>query len=96
MHTQQSLIHYYVNVSCISGHIFDVNLRIENPDVNGQILTLPAWIPGSYMIRDFAKNIITISAKDDAGQEISIMQINVRKANATGFVSLESGDVYAH
>jgi predicted metalloprotease with PDZ domain len=74
MHTQQSLIHYYVNVSCISGHIFDVNLRIENPDVNGQILTLPAWIPGSYMIRDFAKNIITISAKDDAGQEISIQK----------------------
>ena len=74
MHTHQSLIHYHVNVSCIAGHIFDVNLRIENPDVNGQILTLPAWIPGSYMIRDFAKNIITISAKDDAGQEISIQK----------------------
>jgi predicted metalloprotease with PDZ domain len=74
MHTQQSPIHYHVNVSSIAGHIFDVSLRIENPDINGQILTLPAWIPGSYMIRDFAKNIITISAEDDVGQEVSIQK----------------------
>ncbi len=25
-------------------------------------MTLPAWIPGSYMIRDFAKNIVTLEA----------------------------------
>jgi predicted metalloprotease with PDZ domain len=74
MHTQQSPIHYHVSVSSIAGHIFDVSLRIENPDINGQILTLPAWIPGSYMIRDFAKNIITISAEDDVGQELSIQK----------------------
>ncbi|WP_297823147.1 hypothetical protein [uncultured Paraglaciecola sp.] len=55
MHTYSSPIHYHVNVSSIAGHVFDVSLRIENPDQNGQILTLPAWIPGSYMIRDFAK-----------------------------------------
>ena len=24
---------------------------------------MPAWIPGSYMIRDFAKNIITLAAR---------------------------------
>jgi len=74
MHNHPSPIHYHVQVSSIAGHIFDVNLRIENPDIHGQVLTLPAWIPGSYMIRDFAKNIITISAKDDTGQEISIQK----------------------
>jgi predicted metalloprotease with PDZ domain len=30
-------------------------------------LTLPAWIPGSYMIRDFARNILEITAKDANG-----------------------------
>src|SRR5690606_10718126 len=29
--------------------------------------TLPAWIPGSYMIRDFARNIIAIEASDKSG-----------------------------
>lgn len=76
MHTHPSPIHYHVNVSSIAGHIFDVSLRIENPDENGQVLTLPAWIPGSYMIRDFAKNIIKISAKDDLGKNINIQKID--------------------
>jgi len=76
MHTHLSPIHYHVNVSSIAGHIFDVSLRIENPDENGQILTLPAWIPGSYMIRDFAKNIISIIAQDDAGQNIDMQKLD--------------------
>ena len=76
MHTHPSSIHYNVNVSSIAGHTFNVSLRIENPDKNGQVLTLPAWIPGSYMIRDFAKSIVTMIAQDDAGQEINIQKID--------------------
>jgi predicted metalloprotease with PDZ domain len=76
MHTHPSLIHYHVSVSSIAGHIFDVNLRIEHPNINGQILSLPAWIPGSYMIRDFAKNIVTIFAQDDAGHNIGMQKLD--------------------
>ena len=76
MHTHSPGIHYQVNVSSIAGHVFDVSLRIENPDKNGQVLTLPAWIPGSYMIRDFAKNLIKISAKDDKGTDINIQKLD--------------------
>ena len=74
MHTHISPINYHVNVSSIVGHLFDVSLHIESPDINGQVLTLPAWIPGSYMIRDFAKEIVTISAQDDAGQNLNIQK----------------------
>ena len=38
-------------------HLFEVSCRVENPDPVGQVFTLPVWIPGSYMIREFAKNI---------------------------------------
>jgi predicted metalloprotease with PDZ domain len=76
MHTHLPSIHYHVNVSSIAGHVFDVSLRIENPDKDGQTLTLPAWIPGSYMIRDFAKNLVKISAKDDMGTDINIQKID--------------------
>jgi predicted metalloprotease with PDZ domain len=37
-------------------------MQIEQPEISGQLLALPAWIPGSYMIRDFARNIVTLSA----------------------------------
>ena len=76
MPTHPSPIHYHVIVSSIAGHLFDISLRIENPDKNGQILTLAAWIPGSYMIRDFAKNIVKISAQDDKGQNISLLKLD--------------------
>ena len=74
MQTYLSPIHYHLSLSSIVGHLFNVNLHIENPDQNGQVLTLPAWIPGSYMIRDFAKNIVTMTAQDDSGRNINIQK----------------------
>ncbi|UBM10630.1 M61 family metallopeptidase [Cupriavidus metallidurans] len=46
-------------------HLFAVTVTVDVPDPAGQVFTLPAWIPGSYMIRDFARNIVRIRA--DAG-----------------------------
>ena len=56
-------IQYTVDLYNPHAHIFKVTLEIHSPDKTGQILSLPAWIPGSYMIRDFAKNIIKINAQ---------------------------------
>jgi predicted metalloprotease with PDZ domain len=50
-----------------AAHLYEINLLIAAPDPGGQLLTLPAWIPGSYMIRDFARNIVTIAAKSASG-----------------------------
>ncbi len=44
-------------------HLFEVTLTIEHPDPDGQVVSLPAWIPGSYMIREFARNIVQIRAE---------------------------------
>lgn len=43
-------------------HLFGVVLELETPDPDGQRLELPAWIPGSYMIRDFARHVVSIEA----------------------------------
>jgi len=37
-------------------------MTVPDPDPDGQALALPAWIPGSYLIRDFARQIETIRA----------------------------------
>lgn len=60
-------VHYTVTPSDPHAHQFTVDLVVTAPDPAGQKLTLPAWIPGSYLIREFAKNIIRISASDDHG-----------------------------
>jgi predicted metalloprotease with PDZ domain len=46
----------------LHGHRFRVKLHIENPNTHGQVLQMPAWIPGSYLIRDFSKHIESIEA----------------------------------
>ena len=55
-------IQYTIWSADLYGHRFHVKLRIENPSPNGQIVQMPAWIPGSYLIRDFSKQIETIEA----------------------------------
>lgn len=56
------VIQYTIWSSDLHGHRFHVKLHIENPLPNGQILQMPSWIPGSYLIRDFSKQIETIEA----------------------------------
>ncbi len=56
-------------------HIYRVTLDIAFPDENGQIFSMPTWIPGSYMVRDFAKNVVSISATSK-GKPILITQLD--------------------
>ncbi len=55
-------ISYTIKPLSPHAHLYEVNIVVENPDSNGQLFTLPNWIPGSYMIRDFAKNVVTMQA----------------------------------
>lgn len=55
-------IRYQVQLADPAGHRFAIRLTIPQPDPAGQILRLPAWIPGSYLIRDFSRQIETLQA----------------------------------
>lgn len=54
-------------------HLFEVSLTVANPDPKGQLFRLPAWIPGSYLIRDFARNLVSIRAESE-GREIELIK----------------------
>ncbi|MFN0298919.1 MAG: M61 family metallopeptidase [Burkholderiales bacterium] len=53
---------YTVRAARPEAHLFGVQCVVEAPDPDGQAFALPAWIPGSYMIREFAKHIVSIRA----------------------------------
>ncbi len=59
---KQAAIEYAINPRDLAGHLFEVTLVVTAPAAAGQELALPAWIPGSYMIREFARNIVQIRA----------------------------------
>jgi len=55
-----------------AAHLFEVTVTVADPDPSGQRFMLPAWIPGSYMVREFARNIVTLRAFNDAGRKVRI------------------------
>ncbi len=57
------MIHYRIRPLRPEAHLFQVTLTVAEPTPEGQGLTLPAWIPGSYMIRDFARHIVSLEAR---------------------------------
>jgi predicted metalloprotease with PDZ domain len=58
----QASVVYHVRPLNPGTHSYEVTCRIEHPDPDGQLLRLPAWIPGSYLIRDYARHIVQIAA----------------------------------
>ncbi len=70
-----SEIHYQLAIASTSAHVFDVSMEFEASSSLATRLTLPAWIPGSYMIRDFAKNILYIVASHN-GKPIELLKLD--------------------
>jgi predicted metalloprotease with PDZ domain len=46
-------------------HHFIVECRLDNPAPR-QALALPSWIPGSYLLREFARHVVQIEASVDS------------------------------
>jgi predicted metalloprotease with PDZ domain len=51
-----SLLHYRIELHSLQAHLFRVTLTVAAP-AEHQVLRLPVWIPGSYLVREFAKNL---------------------------------------
>jgi len=66
---------YRVSLASPGAHLFGVEMLVPEPDPAGQRVGLPAWIPGSYMIRDFAKNIVTLEASCN-GRSLGVSKLD--------------------
>jgi len=75
MNDRPAPIHYTVLPARPEAHVFRITCRIAEPDPLGQRLSLPAWIPGSYMIRDFAKNVIRLFATAE-GHPVAVNKLD--------------------
>lgn len=61
-------VRYTVTPISPEAHLFEVQCLIPEPDPHGQILRLPGWIRGSYLVRDFAKHVedLQVHSEGDA------------------------------
>jgi predicted metalloprotease with PDZ domain len=59
----------------LAAHLFHVSVTVAAPAEGGQIFALPAWIPGSYMIREFSRNIVRIRA-ESKGEPVELTKLD--------------------
>ena len=67
-------LHYCIEAANLNAHLFRVTLNIAQPAAQ-QTVSLPVWIPGSYLVREFAKNLQDLSAKQGRRQ-LAIQQLD--------------------
>jgi predicted metalloprotease with PDZ domain len=88
---------YSIRPSDPAAHLFEVRLTVASPDPEGQIFSMPAWIPGSYMIRDYAKHVVAIRAESDGvGVAVRKLDKNRWQTEATDRAVTLILDIYAH
>src|SRR5450830_116017 len=67
-------VHYLVDLRSLNAHLFAVTLTIAQPAAL-QRVSLPVWIPGSYLVREFAKNLQQLQAHQ-GGQAVALSQLD--------------------
>ena len=75
MASRRQAIHYRIVPVDPALHLFEVTLTIASPAADGQIVSLPAWIPGSYMVREFARNIVQLRA-EAGGRKVRLTKLD--------------------
>ncbi len=66
-------VHYHIAPLDASAHLFEVHCTIANPDAYGQRFRVPTWVPGSYLIREFARHFVAVTARSD-GEPVPIVK----------------------
>ncbi|HLU77213.1 MAG TPA: PDZ domain-containing protein [Burkholderiales bacterium] len=56
-------------------HLYEVSCTVLRPDPEGQRFALPVWIPGSYLVRDFARHVVSIRARSGR-REVPLIKLD--------------------
>lgn len=82
-HLDSGVVDYHLDFSRFRQHLVDVTLSFT-AEQDAPALWLPAWIPGSYLMREFARNITAVhyqrADQDDRSTEDSSIKDSHRAA----------------
>ena len=67
-------VRYTVSVQSAHAHLFSVTLLVDQPAKN-QRLSLPVWIPGSYLVREFSQHLQHLQATQ-GGEPVPLRQLD--------------------
>ena len=72
--TDTPAIAYRVELADLHAHLYRVTLTLQAPAAQ-QRVSLPVWIPGSYLVREFSKNLQQLEAHQGR-RAVALTQLN--------------------
>jgi predicted metalloprotease with PDZ domain len=76
MQAQNLQLEYFLSMSKPYTHYFEVTTKIKGLQKNYIDFLMPVWAPGSYLVRDFPKNVEFFHAYNANGNELKFEKIN--------------------
>ena len=67
-------IRYSLRMSRPQSHYFEVDMEVNDLNMTSFDVKMPVWAPGSYLIREFAKNVNLVKAFDQDGTELKVVK----------------------
>lgn len=65
-------INYKLRMQKPQNHYFQVEMELSNFKEKELEVKMPVWAPGSYLVREFAKNVDLVKAKDENGNALKV------------------------
>jgi len=69
-------ISYTLKMPKPQNHYYHVEMELDDFTTEELILKMPIWAPGSYLAREFAKNVNLVKAFDENGAELMVKKTN--------------------
>ena len=68
------MIHYRIELHDLHAHQYRITLTVPQP-ATSQRVSLPVWIPGSYMVREFSRHLSQLQARQGR-RDVALQQID--------------------
>jgi predicted metalloprotease with PDZ domain len=69
-------VDYSLRMPKPQNHYFEVEMKIDDLSGKNIDVKMPTWAPGSYMIREFSKNVNLVKAYNEDGEKLSVNKVN--------------------
>lgn len=70
---------YKLKMSRPQSHYYEVEMEITDIKNKTFDVKMPVWAPGSYLVREFEKNVNLVKAFDEKGKELSVIKKSKNK-----------------
>lgn len=78
---------YELRMENPANHYFQVDFFLKDYKTDEIVVKMPVWAPGSYLVREFSKNVDIVKAYDESGKQLDVIkksknEWSVKRGNA--------------